>query len=644
MAPPVVRRAPYKDFLQPCMQRRFASALLVLLAVAYVESLVLSNWNSMIWSWFPIGIAGFRALTIFGCALFVIILRIAHPHVGIRTTNSPFDTFKQNALSLAASETILTYAISAFLFSQVYLFAVADKANLHWITYHSGDRARLNERAVFYTLTVVLLGYFEGFMHLFLDYDRLILGTVKAKEEGEAANPPPKAEDPFEKLLKHAPHLIVRSLTISIAVASASYLLVYSIFRRSAWGWAMAVFRPFYNLPKTNIPPSHAPWSIWMLGRAIFASTLLGLLWGFSNAAFTFYLAKDPIKNGQPLTSESKDPNGSLLTGLKSKKARISSFAMWETALIARDFDVRRQAIFEDIDRKDGPMWSQIYKICLDSIKTLEKRIDDYGKPPAPPPATQQLASQTQPHTRVVEPPLSADVWQPAPPPKTMRDSLGKLVANVANSPGKKPDVVPFAKKTAGDVKDALLTKEQQEHLNRDGINSVFKSVCLFIVQTPGLGWPFRQLYFRRITTAVLGAPYGEVSVYVNAAFILSRLAVASLNEDNYGNVHRDVPTIIRTLTTLIKKLEIFKDNLAIHWTDVSGVRECSEVDELLEGLKDALARLVTAFEKYSSDLRLSRADLRLAKEAAEKRERVEEQNVVDQGRGDQPPEMRQVG
>jgi nucleoporin NDC1 len=325
MPPPTVRRAPYKDFLQPCMQRRFASALLVLLGVSYIESLALASWTSIIWPWFPIGIAGLRALTIFGCALFVIVLRIAHPHVGLRTTNSPFETFKQNALSLSAAETILTYTISAFLFSQVYLFAVAQDANLNWITHHSGDRARLNERAVFYTVTLVLLGAFEGFMHLFLDYDCLTLGSVKARSEEEAANPLPKAEDRLEKLLKHAPHVLIRSLTASIAVAWTNYIFTYGLFfRRSAWGWALTFFRPFYNLPKTNMPPSAAPWSFWMLGRTIVAGALLCLLWNFSNAAFTIWLAKEPVKNGQPLTTESKDPNGSLLNGLKSKKPRVS--------------------------------------------------------------------------------------------------------------------------------------------------------------------------------------------------------------------------------------------------------------------------------------------------------------------------------
>ncbi|KAI0155700.1 nucleoporin protein Ndc1-Nup [Pestalotiopsis sp. NC0098] len=628
----VVRRAPYKDFLQPCMQRRFASALLVLLALSYVESLTLSSWNSIIWSWFPIGIAGIRTAFIFGSVLLVVVLRIAHPHIGLRTSNSPFDTFRQNIFSLAAFETVLTYTISAFLFSQVYLSSVADKANLQWITYHSGDRARLNERTLFYTMTMIFIGVAAGLLHLFLDVDRVVLGTVKETDEK------PKQEDAYEKLVSRAPHLLIRAASASSIVGVFSYVFLYAQFRQTAWSWAMSFYRPFYNLPKTNIPPAHAPWSIWMLGRTIWAGTLLFILWNLSNEAFTVNLAKPPVKNGQPITSESKDPNGSLLNGLKNKKARISSFAMWELALIARDFDVRRKAIFEDIDRKEGPMWSQVYQLCMGPIKELEKRIDDYGKPPAAPaPAP---AAQPQARARVVEPPESANVWEPAPPPKNFRDSVGKFVADVAKTPGPKPSetLVPFAKKTAADVRDTLLSKQHQEQLSGQGILGMFHGLLLML--PPNYRWFFRQSHSRRIATAVLGTPFGDISLHVNSAFALSRLAVASLTEDNYGNVHRDVPTIIRTFTTVIKKLEIFQENFPAHWTDPNSVRQSTGVEEVIDAFKDALARIITAFETYSSDLKLTRTDLRLAKEAAQK---PEPQQIEQQLQQEAQPEMQQV-
>ncbi|KAK8133385.1 hypothetical protein PG984_005397 [Apiospora sp. TS-2023a] len=655
MPAPVVRRAPYKDFLQPCLQRRFASTLLVVLVISYAESLTLSSWTSVIWSWFPLGIAGLRTLAIFVSALFIVILRIAHPHIGLRTSNSGFHTFRQYALTLETIENILTYAISAFSFSQVYLYSVGEHAGLQWITYHSG-RARLNERALFYTVSLTLLGIFEGIMHSALDYDRLLLGSVKAKSD-EKENGNGSKEDPFEKLVKCAPRLVMRAATNSIGVCLANYLTIYSLFfRRTAWWWTMTLFRPLYNLPKTNIPPSSGPWSVWMLFRSILAGFLLCLLWNFGNATLTLRLAKEPIKNGQPLTAESKDPNGSLLNGLKAKKPRNQAFAMWETALIARDFDARRKGIFEDIDRKDGPMWSQLYVICLDTIKEIEKRIDEYGKPPAPPPAAVSADTFAPPPTRLVEPPVSAMVWQDAPAPKTFRDSVGTYVGKKMRSPGKKPaEIGPLAKQTVTELRDSLLTKEQQQYANPNGIAAMWTNIFLWLLQYP-IGWPFKQLFSRRLATAVLGAPHGEASIYINAAYTLSQLAVSSLSEDNYGNVHRDVPSIIRTLTTVIKKLEIFRDNLVIHWTDLEGSRQCEPVEEMLDAFKDALDNVVSAFEQYSTDLRLSRTDLRLAKEAAKKAvpappvekkpvEKPQERQPERQQRraAEKQPEMKQV-
>ncbi|KAI1101384.1 nucleoporin protein Ndc1-Nup [Jackrogersella minutella] len=642
MPPAVARRAPYKDFLQPALQRRFASTTGVLLAISYIEALTLSKWDHLVWPWFPIGLPGIRALAIFGSIIPVIILRIAHSHIGIRTSNSPFDTFRRNAISFETVETIITFAFSAWAFSQTYLFSTPADANLGWITYYSGDRARLNERALFYTVNLIILGIVQGILHKSVDFDRMLLGSVKPRREGE---PNTQSTGGWEKLGEWAPVLVVRAGMLSIAVALANYLVVYHFVRRSAWGWALSLFRLFYSLPKTNIPPSQAPWSIWMLSRSMWAGFLLCLMWYIGDIAFRLQLGKAPLKNNQPLSAESKDPNGSLLNGLKSKKPRISAFAMWELALIARDFDVRRRGIFEDIDRKDGPMWSQLYVTCLNTIKALEERIDNYGKPPTPPVAQAATTAPPQPPARVVQPPKTDNVWAPAQPQNGLRNSLGKIVSNVVTSPGKTPaeTYLPEAKKKAIEASEHLLTKEQRDALTPESVNNVAQTLTLYILNFPQIGPIFQQVFSRRLMTVVLGHPFGEPSIYVNAAYALSRLAVSSLTEDQYGNVQRDVPTIIRTFTVVIKKLERFRDNLPIHWTDLTKTRDCPEVDELLDALKDGLSELITAFGQYSTDLRLTRADMRLAKEAAEKRQPEQVVEVPGPARAEARPEMQQV-
>lgn len=306
---------------------------------------------------------------------------------------------------------------------------------------------------------------------------------------------------------------------------------------------------------------------------------------------------------------------------------------MWELALIARDFDVRRKAIFEDIDRKDGPMWSQIYVTCMSTIKAIEERIDNYGKPPAPPVAPAEAAPE-QPPTRIVQPPKTDDVWASAPTRKGLRSSVGNLVSNVVTSPGKTPaqDWLPTAKKVAMHTTEHFLTQEQKEAFKPESVNSLALNLSSKVLTMPTIGPAFQQLFGRRLTTIVFGQPYGEISLYANAAYALSKLAVASLAEDQYGNVQRDVPAIVRTLTVVIKKLEKFRENLPMHWTDLQKNRECPEVDELLDSLKDGLNDLVAAFGQYAADLRLTRADMRLAKEAAAKKEKQPEA-LVEQPR-----------
>ncbi|KAI0008940.1 nucleoporin protein Ndc1-Nup [Xylariaceae sp. FL0662B] len=641
MPPRAARLAPYKDFLQPALQRRFASTAGVLLGIAYVEALTWSSWDSFIWSWIPFGLPGLRTLAIFGCVLPIVILRIAHSHIGIRTSNSPFDTIRRNISPFATAETIITFAFSAWLFSQTYLFSVPEKASLRWITYYSGDRARLNEKALFYTIDLLVLGIVQGILHVSLDNDRMLLGIVKPKREGVENSPP---IDSWERLSEWAPALIVRAGTLSMGVALFNYIVLYHFARRYAWGWAMSMFRLWYNLPKSNMPPNQAPWSIWMLGRSMWAGFLLCLLWYFGDMTFRLQLGKEPIKNNQPLTAESKDPNGSLLNGLKSKKTRISSFAMWELGFIARDFKDRRQAIFEDIDRKDGPIWSQIYVLCLDTIKTLEQRIDNYGKSPTPP-VSQPAAAPPQPQ-RVAKPPKTDDVWAPPPAHKGLRNSVGKLVNKVVTSPGRTPADIygPEAKKALELTREHLLTKEQQEVLTPESFNTLFRTLTYRVLQLPVIGSLFQQPFGRRLTAIVLGTPYGELSIYTNAAYALSKLAVCSLAEDQYGNVQRDVPAIIRSFTVVIKKLERFRDEFPMHWTDLARNRACPEVEELLDALKDGLNELIAAFGPYATDLRLTRADMRLAREAVEKtRQAAGQEHEAPRGPAERQPEMQEM-
>jgi hypothetical protein len=289
-------------------------------------------------------------------------------------------------------------------------------------------------------------------------------------------------------------------------------------------------------------------------------------------------------------------------------------------AYIAERYEGRRKTIYEDIDRKGGSAWSQILGVCLGVITGMTLRIAEYERPT--PAAPSSATSNQDPITGLprLAPPIKDRLQKPgdlfgAPPkPSTLVESVGNYAKNHGNSPP--GPLSPRAKKFLGNVEGAVLTPAQQQQLAAQGFMGLFRSWALRVIGSK-LGRPFRQEYRRRIAAVVLGSPYGDVGIIVDAIDSLTRLTVSSLTEDKFGNVQRDVKLIIQTLTSTITQVQGFRDRLGPHWTDVASKKESPEVDAILAALKSGLGELVMAFGDYSEDLRLSQSEMRLAREAA---------------------------
>ena len=259
-----------------------------------------------------------RTAFIFTCGLAILVLRIAQYHVGLRTTGTGCEIISAALVSLQTYETLFWYGFSSLVFSPVFLWAMKEGANLQWIIYFSGDRARLNERPLFLTAYLGSCAVVQTFIHYQNDIDRLVLGP-KNKDEGSANS----SGDSLKVILQQLPGLFVSSVTGAIVALPLSMFLYFAVLRSFAYGWALMFLRVFYNLPKTNMLPPSWPTDIYLLFRSVEAGMLIFLVWNAGNFAFSTFMVKEPLKNGKPLTSESKDPNGSLLNGLKSKKLSI---------------------------------------------------------------------------------------------------------------------------------------------------------------------------------------------------------------------------------------------------------------------------------------------------------------------------------
>lgn len=258
-------------------------------------------------------------------------------------------------------------------------------------------------------------------------------------------------------------------------------------------------------------------------------------------------------------------------------------------------------------------MWSQVHKLCLNIVNEIESRIDVYSTPPGAP--TQEVALPPTKEASQSSLQVSSESILLSTPNKSKNAIEAIAAMGAVQSPGQASRLSPMVKKGYSSARGVVAEVARQATSSEDLHSPIQKWTRRFL-DSP-IGVTFRQTYSRRLTNVVLGSPYGEPSESINAISALTRLALLSLAEDNYGNVQRDVASLVRSFTAVTVKLEKFKADFAIHWTDLGGSKECAEVETLLFTLKEALRQLIEGFGPYARDIRLTFADMRLAREAA---------------------------
>lgn len=118
----------------------------------------------------------------------------------------------------------------------------------------------------------------------------------------------------------------------------------------------------------------------------------------------------------------------------------------------------------------------------------------------------------------------------------------------------------------------------------------------------------------------VLGSPVGELNSIIDSVNALTALALASLTEDIYGKVAKDVSILIQVFVSVIQSVEGFVRDLPVHWTDVEfsdSDRRGEEVDLVVGSMKAGLKEILDAFGKYAAELGLTEKDIKAARRVA---------------------------
>lgn len=605
---------------------------------------------------------------IFLSALLVFVLRVSQMHLGPRTTPSSLSTLKY-LFPLQIAQTFCCYLFSAWWFTEVYLWSSSKEAQLDIVKrgryvearksvqrgtisdrrFRLHERPLLNERPIYIHTYHLVLAFSQACVHLYCDHDQIpVPVTLRTTTPDDKRTH--QVLSITKQIRKAFPQTAKCSLTMSVAIAGLTPLLYLIALRRWAWSWSLYFAKFVWSFsrsaaqPDTFFPPGFGT----LIIRSLISGFLLVLTWQSANLFFSTFLGNEPLKREQPLTADAKDPNASLLSGLMAKKHIVKAFALWELGLISQRQPDRRKSIFNEIDGDKGSTWSQILSCAKEEIQGITKRIEaskapNLGTKPVGQPNGPKPELQTLP--RLTDAPKDQNIFATAPKATSRHEKFGEAFGSTAKAYGQSPDWTPKARARAREVFDrastAMLSPERKQKLLASthelkrltgGPSTTYKpeDVHPFIAQV--LQWcpPLRQTFAQRASSIVFGTPDSSLGSIVDAVDSLTRMLIASLDEDQYGKVQADVPSVINLFTQTLMSLDAFihQGGLDAHWTDVyfppssqpeaqAEARKIPDVELVLNTLQSGLRDLLAAFKPFLREIGVTGKDLRLAKEAA---------------------------
>ena len=595
----------YRRFLTSALHRQFLNAAALSLLVGLANAFWLGSKRDLFWSWFPFGPAGIRAMLFSICSLLIFVLQLATLKVGSQTSTSPFATFRLNVLSAAALNILGWYLASGAWFTEVYVWSAP---GLGWVTkgtHFTPDV--LNEKPIFFRAYASLLAFGYAGVHLYRGSSslRIPVSRLSTTPATEA-----KAQDthPLDPIMAQLQQKIGSAILWSVGVSGVTIVFapfIYGIFlRNSFWQLHLVLAKIFSNLSRVNAQPiGYPPLGPAYLFRCLCAGFLLVLTWEITSMLFLTYFNREPTKSGLPLSASSKDPNGTLLTGLKAKREVVRTFAFWELVIIAQKHKERRQAIFEDIERPTGPVWSQMVQAGLAVLQQIDLRIQG----PPPPQPTEPI--KILPLPRLLPETQTGPIVASRRQPKTNAEWLATPVKAFGST---KTPWHPPIEQTAKEVETKLLEYVKPPNADPAASKGLFDQWMTVFKDSP-VGWVFTSTNTARINATVLGAPYGNAAVIVDVIESLTKMQVASLTEDTYGKATPTVPDTVRAFTKTLNLIEGF---VAQNMQDVSG--GIDEVEIIVERLRVSLKELLSAFQVYLLDQGLGIGELNQAKKATQ--------------------------
>ncbi|KAI0828520.1 nucleoporin protein Ndc1-Nup [Trametes gibbosa] len=532
---------------------------------------------------------GFSLATFLAGALPVVVLRKSHLVAAPTPATSPSKIFSGALQKRSTAHALFTYLNSALslLFLHVFLTGAYDNnAPLNTrLTPFVKSRKHpyyLNGQLLYILTSQMMVGAACLLRCVLLDRFAVRWGRILISQGGE----------------KMQSFGLARVVTVSLTT------LVYTLLITLAQVLAFAIARSVVLPALFQVPFLHhilrpftahflkGAWTVTLLtrhwslvSRAFYLALTTVGIWEFAESSFDAIVA-EPITVAQ----QTADQGLTLVSGLTSADAYLRHFAYAELQSFSTDDSAsasdRRTALF--IDQKYNPsMWSTLARECLLVLGRDYQLLLRRGKPMSPavsPPAAQGKPSVPLPAQAT--PLIQTKVYKPAPtsPLHAALDTFasdGPLAAAVSETAeagaSHIPELFRSVMLTSPQAKvDAALetVKKAEENVAaavhqagskwRQNASSVL-AACLpkGVARSAWKieGWWTRER-IHRVAETSLPNRYMDAL----AAEVLSRLACASLTEDRYGVVQRDIPRIIEALLSLLTALEGYQAELNVSY------------------------------------------------------------------------------
>ncbi|KAK9461390.1 nucleoporin protein Ndc1-Nup [Lipomyces oligophaga] len=565
------------------LQHRFGHLVKTTFILLYLFFLAVRFRHGWIKAMLP-----FHALAMTFAVFCLFVVRKARLHVDIQCSPSLALQIWQRLCRRYFLAIVLVYCISSYIFVRFYCneFSGLDI----YLLKKELELARVNERRTVLYFLAFFDGSFIAVIHCLADFDLIRLPEVKT--------------DPMTRVIAAiTPSVLCAFLGsfFSLILGTISYWLLRTPIWRTWLGlrrW-LASWSKNTDLYRSNIPgPFPFP-----VVHELLMSFMLFFIFFMANEMFSIYMSRGAIHRGKPISEKSSDPNGTLISGLKSYKRNFSRrTAYQELSYLARNSSKRRDSIYKDIEKPT--IWSQICGECLNVILEMRKPFELENPNVANP-----LTSKTFAH--ITSSPTDGTI-QKSPTIKTRRENIfvsskGKLSASSIErklvSSSQDPKAVQSST-VVGWFSELQATVYQ-------GYEALCSYVVIFL--STGLGFPFRRTIQRK--TMILAA---NKYMFFDAVEGLSQLVCFSITEDLYGTVQYDISRILTEYNNTLTIFELFMDSPPLDWTDVENKQyivkghnydrliPLPEVQDLYESVYLGLDRIVGTFKPHLAGMGLT--------------------------------------